>query len=84
MNIREVSLSIESDPSIQVRTPKQLARDADALETALADMTTRFFDDLFNGTIGRRHNTYEHRSRILRQMAAELAGSRSQALRSGT
>ena len=83
MDIRDVSLSIESDPSIQVRTSKQLACDAVALETALADMKTRFSDDLSNGTIGRRHNTYEHRSRILRQMAAELADSRSQALRSG-
>ncbi|ODP38864.1 hypothetical protein BFL28_13155 [Sphingomonas turrisvirgatae] len=55
-----------------------------ALTIALRDATASFADDLSRGTIGRHHNTYQHRTRILRQMAAELSGSRADATGSGT
>lgn len=51
---------------------------ADALEAALADMTATLSSDFVSGRIGKRHNTFEHRSRILRQMAGELATMREQ------
>jgi len=50
--------------------------EADALEAALADMTAAFSTDFVNGRVGERHNGYEHRSRVLRQMAGRLAAMR--------
>ena len=35
----------------------------------LAAMRAQFIADFAGGTMGRRHNTYEHRARILRQLA---------------
>ena len=46
--------------------------EADALEAALVDMTATFCSDFANGLVGQRHNTYGHRSRILRQMSGRL------------
>lgn len=54
-----------------------------ALSIALADATASFSEDFSRGMIGRHHNTFEHRTRILRQMTAELAGSRANITRSG-
>ena len=51
--------------------------EADALEAALADMTATFSADFVGGRIGERHNTYEHRSRILRQMTGRLRAMRA-------
>lgn len=51
--------------------------EADALEAALADMTATFSADFVGGRIGERHNTYEHRSRVLRQMTGKLAAMRA-------
>jgi len=50
--------------------------EADALEAALADMTATFSADFIHGRLGERHNTFEHRSRVLRQMAGQLATMR--------
>jgi len=50
---------------------------ADALEAALADMTATFSADFVGDRIGERHNTYEHRSRVLRQMTGRLAAMRA-------
>jgi len=52
--------------------------EADALEAALADMMTVFCSDFANGLMGQRHNTYGHRSRILRQMAGRLTAMRAE------
>jgi len=52
--------------------------EADALEVMLADMTAVFCSDFANGLMGQRHNTYGHRSRILRQMAGRLTVMRAQ------
>jgi hypothetical protein len=46
---------------------------SDALETALRDMTLSLSRDFVDGRIGMRHNTFQHRSRVLRQLTAELA-----------
>ncbi len=54
--------------------------DADALESALADMTATFSSDFCHGRIGEHHNTYQHRSRVLRQMAGRLATMRARDL----
>ncbi len=51
--------------------------EADALEAALADMTAAFSADFVGGRVGERHNTYEHRSRVLRQMTGRLAAMRA-------
>ena len=51
--------------------------EADALEAALADMSAAFSSDFVNGRVGERHNTYEHRSRVLRQMTGNLAAMRA-------
>lgn len=53
------------------------ALEADALEAALADMTAAFSSDFVAGRVGERHNTYEHRSRVLRQMTGSLAAMRA-------
>ena len=47
--------------------------DADALEAALADMTRAFSSDFVAGRVGERHNTYQHRTRVLRQLSGQLA-----------
>jgi|GEM_PF-1802466 len=52
--------------------------EADALEAALRDMTESFSGDFIDGRVGQLHNTFEHRSRVLRQLTAKLAAMRSQ------
>jgi hypothetical protein len=47
--------------------------DADALEAALADMTRAFSSDFVSGRVGERHNTYQHRTRVLGHLRGELA-----------
>jgi hypothetical protein len=51
---------------------------ADTLEAALVDMTATFCSDFADGLVGQRHNTYGHRTRILRQMTGRLAVMREQ------
>jgi hypothetical protein len=55
-------------PSSQVVGSK-----ADALEAALTDMNATFSSDLVSGRVGQHHNTYEHRTRVLRQMEGRLS-----------
>ena len=52
--------------------------EADALEVALEDMTVALSSDFVNGGVGQRYNTYEHRSRVLRQMTETLTTMRAQ------
>jgi hypothetical protein len=47
--------------------------DLGAIEAALGDMNSTFLGDLSAGTVGMKHNTFEHRSRVLRQLTDELA-----------
>lgn len=37
----------------------------------LAAMRAKFVADFTGGTMGQHHNTYQHRSRVLRRLAAE-------------
>ena len=52
----------------------------DALDAALRDMTAAFSSDFASGLIGQRHNTFSHRTRVLRQMADDLALMRARDL----
>ena len=52
-----------------------LAPDPARASGALAAMRAQFIADFAGGTMGDRHNTYEHRSRILRQLAGKLSPS---------
>jgi len=38
---------------------------------AVRRMASALFDDFANGRVGTRSNTFEHRSRVLRQLAAK-------------
>lgn len=59
------------------RATSPAGSEADALEAALADMSAAFSSDSVNGRVGERHNTYEHRARVLRQMTGSLAAMRA-------
>lgn len=50
----------------------------DALDTALHDMTAAFSRDFAGARVGQHHNTFAHRTRVLRQMNAQLARMRAQ------
>lgn len=54
--------------------------EADALEASLRDMSASFSRDYVAGRMGVWHNTYQHRARVLRQLAAQLAAMRAEAL----
>lgn len=81
MNIHQTSATDDDTWPRQALISAEASRAIGALETALTDMTVDFFKDFANGRVGRKHNTYEHRTRVLRQMAANLAAARSLALR---
>lgn len=59
--------------------PKVLQLEADALEASLRDMSASFSQDYVAGRMGVRHNTYQHRARVLRQLTAQLAAMRAEA-----
>ncbi len=64
----------------QVIDPAGRQLEAAALEAVLRDMTASFSRDYVSGQMGTRHNTYQHRSRVLRQLGAQLAAMRAEAL----
>lgn len=68
----------DKQPSAKVSGIAPRRSEADALEAALGDMAAAFSSDFIGGLVGKRHNTFEHRSRVLRQMTAELASMRAQ------
>lgn len=49
-----------------------LREDVLALETALRDMKASFSSDFVEGRMGARHNTFQHRARIIRQLTHQL------------
>lgn len=79
MRMHEVRQPSDVGQSAPVAVTSSAESEADALEAALADMTATFSDDFANARVGKRHNTYEHRSRVLRQMTGRLAAMRAQA-----
>ena len=77
MGIHHMIAPQGSDSSASSVTVAPQGSEVDALEAAIADMTTTFSADFVSGSIGQRHNTYEHRSRVLRQMRGDLATMRA-------
>ena len=77
MGIHQIIAPADGGQSVPVTAPGLPGSEADALEVALADMTAAFSSDFVSGRIGARHNTYEHRSRVLRQMTGRLAAMRA-------
>lgn len=55
-----------------------MTREIDALAEALRDREAVFLSDFSNGRVGLRHNTFAHRSRVLRQMGVLLQHKRTQ------
>lgn len=54
------------------------------VKTALRDMSASFSRDYVAGGMGARHNTHQHRARVLRQLTAQLAAMRAEALLSAS
>ncbi len=77
MGINQTIVPRESGQHALVQAPTLCGSEADALEAALNDMSAAFFSDFVGGGIGKRHNTFEHRSRVLRQMTGRLASIRA-------
>lgn len=68
-----------------MRTPASLTDPAALqLEATLRDMSASFSRDYVAGRMGVRHNTYQHRARVLRQLTAQLAALRAEALLSAS
>ena len=65
-------------PARDARPPANGIDKADALEATLRDMADTLSSDFVDGRVGKRHNTFEHRSRVLRQLTARLARMRTQ------
>lgn len=53
-------------------SPSSSRRDADDMAGQLRLMSDTLAQDYANGRVGQRFNTYAHRSRVIRQMTAEL------------
>lgn len=70
MSISSNGLPIDGRQPIEPVVTTQAELDEKAAAADLAAMTATFKRDLADGRIGRRYNTYEHRARILRRMAA--------------
>ena len=60
----------------RVSNPRS-SEDVLALETALRDMKASFSSDFVEGRMGTRHNTFQHRARIIRQLTHQLDEQRA-------
>ena len=72
MDIHQPTAPINDGRFAMTSAVSPCGSEADALEAAQVDMTATICSDLANGLVGQRHNTYGHRSRILRQMSGWL------------
>lgn len=52
--------------------------DLQALREAVRVMDMKLLADFTNGLVGEHHNTFQHRSRVLRQLTARLHTSTTQ------
>lgn len=77
MSIHQVSAPADGEQPASITVAAVSGSEADALEAALSDMTAAFSSDFVNGRVGEHHNTFEHRSRVLRQMTGSLAAMRA-------
>lgn len=59
----------EAAAAITPRDISAVARDETPGSQDLAAMRVRFLADFADGTMGRQHNTYQHRSRVLARLA---------------
>ena len=55
---------------MSVHVPNPIPADLAALDDQLRRMSGTLSCDFANGRVGERHNTFEHRSRLLRQLTA--------------
>jgi len=55
---------------MSVHFPNSLSADLPALDAQVARMSGTLSCDFTNGRVGQRYNTYEHRTRVLRQLTA--------------
>jgi hypothetical protein len=64
----------DENPVRRVRTPERaIGRDEIAeLDAEIHRLRRRLSRDFANGLVGNRYNTYQHRSRIIRQLSAKL------------
>lgn len=60
----------------QAATPMPTLGELEGLATEVRIMASTFSRDFANGRVGTRYNTYEHRSRVLRQLTAKLDAMR--------
>jgi hypothetical protein len=77
MGIYQIIVAAYGGKPAPVNPTGSAGSEADALEAAIADMTAAFSDDFVNARVGERHNNYEHRTRVLRQMTGSLAAMRA-------
>lgn len=77
MNIHQMSAPADAGQLALVTTPHGSESEADELEAALSDMAATFSSDFVDGRVGVLHNTFQHRSRVLRQMTGRLAAMRA-------
>jgi hypothetical protein len=54
------------------RGPAHSVSEIETFEVQVRNMETTLASDFAGGRIGKRYNTYEHRSRVLRQQQAKL------------
>lgn len=66
-SIRHPTTSLQSSAS----PPSQHEKAKDLAER-ICSMSDQLFHDFADGRVGQRFNTYEHRSRVIRRMTAEL------------
>jgi len=55
-------------PSSDSLIPEPLLQDPSGAGARLPALRARFLSDFAGGAIGRHHNTYQHRLRVLRQL----------------
>lgn len=56
-------------PSLQ-NSATTVVTDPDPLATEIDRLTKTLASDFANGRVGKRYNTYQHRSRVIRQLTA--------------
>ena len=61
----------------RIATPALSASDVETLDAQVRRMESTLATDFANGRMGRRYNTFAHRSRVIRQQKAKLESLRA-------
>lgn len=69
---------------MSVHFPNPIPADLPSLDDQVRRMSGTLGCDFANARVGQRHNTYEHRSRVLRQLLARRDSVRAAQAGSGT